>query len=182
MASERIFAVDPGKVTGWCFYETGSPSSFTADEAEHMEFLALARRVIELGRCDTVVCEDFIITVNTVRKTQGQLWSLEQRGVLRYLAHEHGVNFKLQRPADAKRFATDKKLRAAGWYRPTAGGHQNDAARHLLTYLASSGQLEDILAVLRSGEPGESTFGSSGRTEVNIWQLAVLAVLWYSSG
>ena len=82
------------------------------------------------------MCESYVITASTLRKTRGENWSLESIGALRWMANKHRVEFVLQTPADAKRFADDRKLKAAGWYFPTPGGHANDAARHLMLYLA----------------------------------------------
>ncbi len=55
----------------------------------------------------------------------------------------------LQTPATGKGFGTDAKLKHLGWYNPTQGGHSNDAARHLLTYLAVRKQDPRIVAALK---------------------------------
>ena len=49
--------------------------------------------------------------------------------------HRCRVPYHEQRPAEAKKFATDDKLKALGWYKG-GFGHADDAARHLLVFLA----------------------------------------------
>jgi len=53
-------------------------------------------------------------------------------GVIRYMTGIAGGECYGQSPAEAKSFATNDKLRTAGFWTPTTGGHSNDAARHLL--------------------------------------------------
>jgi hypothetical protein len=139
-----IIAVDPGKVSGIATWDGErleswqEPTWFAIDriwgllEDNAPPTLSAPPQMIE-----AIVCESYVITASTLRKTRGENWSLESIGALRWMARRHSVEFVLQTPADAKRFADDVKLKAAaGWYRPTPGGHANDAARHLMTYLA----------------------------------------------
>lgn len=133
----RIVAVDPGKITGVATWTPGRMSSW-----QEPTWYAIDRiwTALDDGVVDVVVCEAYIITAATLRKTRGENWSLESIGALRWMSRRHGVEFVLQAPADAMRFADDAKLRRAEWYRPTPGGHANDAARHLMTYLARNDQ------------------------------------------
>ena len=94
-----------------------------------------------------VVCEDFIINTATATKSR-QSDPLRIAGYLEGKCAEYGHPFKLQTPAQAKAFATDDKLRHLGWYHSTPGGHANDAARHLLTYLCIETKDPEILALL----------------------------------
>lgn len=125
-----IVAIDPGKMTGWAKLSLGE---FMSGQAELYEILEWVDASISMGLCPTIVCEDFIYTAATAKKTR-QTWSTEGIGVLRYLARKADVGFHLQAPVDAKKFATNDKLKALDWYTPTKGGHANDAARHLLLY------------------------------------------------
>jgi len=130
-----IFAVDPGLTTGWAVLL--EPMHFACGEAgeSHFPFLAdrwLSEAVGEYGEENIlVVCERFIINAGTAKKTQAP-WSLEQIGALRYLCRLHRVELVLQSPGEAKSFSTNDKLKTLGWYAPSTGGHQADAARHLL--------------------------------------------------
>ncbi len=126
-----ILAVDPGKTTGYVLWTDGER---VEGELYGEAFLDRADELIESGEVDVVVCERFIITAQTGKKTQAP-WSLEQIGALRFLCRKHDVTFVLQSAADAKRFATEEKLNRAGWKRPKGDGHARDAQRHLLVYL-----------------------------------------------
>lgn len=125
-----IIAVDPGKMTGLANLTFGE---FTSGQLPLMEYLQNLDGALMQGMLPTLICEDFIYTTETAKKSR-QTWSTEGIGVMRFLAHKHKLSFTLQSPASAKRFATNDKLKAMGWYKPTKGGHANDAARHLLVY------------------------------------------------
>ncbi len=137
----KILAVDPGMGTGWARWVDGDLEDY--GEMDHNEFAADAYETLEMAGShwaeppiDLNVCEDYIITPQTLKKTR-QLYSLHLIGFLKYLCDINEVEFILQKPSDAKRFADDDKLKLLDWYNPTTDGHQNDALRHLLTYLVS---------------------------------------------
>jgi len=125
-----IVAVDPGKMTGWAQLRLGE---FSSGQTDDIAFLLWIDDSITRGLLPTIVCEDFIYTTETAKKTR-QTYSTESVGVLRFLAAKHSLSFTLQTPADAKGFSKNDKLKAMDWYMPTKGGHANDAARHLLLY------------------------------------------------
>lgn len=130
-----VLAVDPGKMTGWASLRLGE---FYSDQLEWYDFLEWVDELLDRGFRFSIVCEDFIYTAATAKKTR-QTWSTEAIGVLRFLSQKHDVSFTLQKPADAKAFSTNEKLKRLGWYRGTSGGHANDAARHLLLYCVGRG-------------------------------------------
>lgn len=136
------FVVDPGLTTGFGlvrYYpdrkdfeilkasENNDPLNFVHDVNDFLE-----QRLENV----TVVCESFIITANTAKKTQAP-WSLEIIGALKYLCYRYNYPFVLQAPADAKSFADNDKLRRAGfWQKSLYGdGDVNDAMRHMLLWL-----------------------------------------------
>lgn len=82
------------------------------------------------------MCERFIINARTAKLTQSP-WSLEQIGALRFMCKKFDIEFVLQNAADAKRFATDKRLNDFGWPKPPGAGHARDAQRHLLIFLVN---------------------------------------------
>lgn len=139
MNDMMIVAVDPGKMTGVAVLDTSDV--YTGWEGELHDALRSIDVQLDLGHKFVIVCEDFIYTQATAKKSR-QTWSTEGIGVLRYLAETHGVQFVLQTPAAAKRFATDEKLKVLDWHHPTKGGHRNDAARHLLLYADSVGRID----------------------------------------
>ncbi len=138
----KVFAVDPGKVTGYAVWIDGILMG--SGELPHYEFLALAEKTVPT--CTAVACEDYRVTPATLKKTW-QPWSLYQIGTLDYWCRASGVEFALATPAEAKGFATDERLRALGWWFPGVG-HARDAGRHLLLYLVRVGALSPATLVI----------------------------------
>lgn len=152
-----IIAVDPGKRTGLAslrLEDAGRPGFFESWELDCWEAVDWIDR--RLHKVTELVCEDYIITMQTLKKTRGENWSLESIGALRYLTRRADVPFTLQQPGDAKRFATDTKLDRMGWHRPTAGGHADDAARHLLLYMVRTNRLDVVSLTESEGGPTSS--------------------------
>lgn len=126
-----VIAFDPGKETGWARIQDGK---FESGQGRLWPVLFWFDGILEFGRRPTVFCEDFIITPQTAKKSR-QTDPLDGIGALKFLARKYDLALIMQTPAKAKAFATDDKLKALGWYRPTKGGHANDAARHLMVGL-----------------------------------------------
>lgn len=126
----NIMTVDPGKMTGWAMYTT-EVDSFSSGQApwfEHLQWFEDVYRAF-----DVVVCESFVITAATIKKSR-QNWSLEAIGTMKYLLAKQGRELVLQSPGEAKGFATPEKLKKVGWWLP-GKDHAQDAARHMLTYV-----------------------------------------------
>ena len=88
-----------------------------------------------------VVCESFVITQATIRKSR-QLEPVWATGAIMYLTRLYGYeDVTLQSPSQAKSFSTDHKLKKIDWWRPGLN-HGMDAARHLLLYLVNAGQFD----------------------------------------
>lgn len=135
-------AVDPGGTTGWCLWDDEAPAPLAAEDQPY-DFLRKAHLLLQRDDADrsTVVCERFVITAATAKKSQ-QPDALHQIGALGYLArYEAGLDVHFQNPADVMRLATDERLRKLGWYVP-GKGHANDALRHLAVWCAKSGRIE----------------------------------------
>lgn len=129
-----IVAVDPGLHTGIAI--AGPDGSVVGMEGDWDETLVQVRDALNvlLPYKPMLVSESFTINAQTATNSQAP-WSLEAIGVMRFLARRHGLELKLQQPVEAKRFSTNPRLKAQGWYVSTPGGHVNDAFRHL--YLAA---------------------------------------------
>ena len=139
MTTNRVLlAVDPGKMTGYALYDTNN-DRFMSAELPHFEFLVEAERILLEESIYTVICERFVITKATLEKTR-QPWSIEQIGCLRYRCQTMKIPFYLQTAAEGKAFSTDTKLKTIGFYTPNSK-HANDAARHLLLWMASHGYI-----------------------------------------
>lgn len=144
-----VLAVDPGGNTGLAWLldrEFGSQVVGNGRFGFHKWFVGA---VADIATPAVVICEDFIITSATARKT-AQPDPYRIIGWLELWCHQHGVPFVLQTPSQAKGFGTDAKINFMGWYRIGNGGHDNDAARHLLTYLAVKAKDTPTLDKLRN--------------------------------
>lgn len=136
-----IVAVDPGGLTGVALYSTEHPRSFNSYEVQGFD--GLSRWFFGNITPDVLVVERFLIRANTHKLDAGAFEeTTDQIGLCRYVATTAGAEFVRQTPAEAKGFADNDKLHRLGWYNGTRGGHANDAARHLLTYLAKKGDAE----------------------------------------
>lgn len=134
-----MLTVDPGKITGWVL--SRGADIIGVGEAPHLEFLTFAFDEARAG-LDLLVCEAFIIGPETLKKSRGENWSLEQIGALRWMAHAvgAGAQFVLQRPSDAKTTVTDDLLHALDWWH-VGSDHARDALRHLALYLMRTDQV-----------------------------------------
>jgi hypothetical protein len=131
----RLLAVDPGSTTGIARYTSAEgQEDFTSYQLAAMPALDSVHMLLreEPLRPDIVVCERFIVSAATLKKTQAGMYdALDSIGAVRYLCWYYAVPFELQAPAERK-FATNARLKQLGWRNPTEGGHADDAARHLL--------------------------------------------------
>lgn len=132
-----IYAFDPGKMTGWARLSPGG--EFQSGQLEWYDSLYFVHETLKSGGRPDIVCEDFIITSETVKKSR-QSYSSEGIGVLRFLTKSYGCRFEIQTPAAAKSFSSNDKLKRIGWYVP-GQDHANDAARHLLLYAVKQGRI-----------------------------------------
>lgn len=146
-APSAVLAVDPGLVTGIALYTEATV--FMSDEVDGgaLGFADAFRQALMAWNFTHVVIEDFIITSATLTNTR-QYDPLYIIGWLGIECFHLGIPFTKQTPSNGKSFGTDDKLRHLGWYSRTPGGHRNDAARHLVTFLAK----RDKNIVKRLGE------------------------------
>jgi hypothetical protein len=137
----NVLAVDPGRTTGFALCSADVGEIFHFNAWQEPDWVSAVWEV-EQRRAWTqlVVCESFVISPQTVRKSQ-QTISLELIGAMRYLCARTNTEFKLQTPADAKRLGTDARLKALGWWTP-GQDHARDATRHLLLALVTRGLID----------------------------------------
>lgn len=140
MTAPAIIALDPGLTTGMAFKAPGQEPT-TVQVVGRFEVYAWITEAIKAevefqGRPrPIIVVERFTINANTAGKSQ-QLDPLYIIGTVEYLALRNGCPFHLQAPSQAKSFATDAKLKAAGWWVP-GQDHARDALRHLMVFLCT---------------------------------------------
>jgi hypothetical protein len=126
-----VFAFDPGKTTGIATFDVLTREFHQWE----MEGRSKIYPLIDTLTChDFCVVERYTITGMTAKYSQ-QLDALYIIGALEAHAQTYGAGFALQSPSQAKSFGTDAKLKHLGWWYQTAGGHANDAARHLLRHM-----------------------------------------------
>ena len=136
----RILAVDPGGTTGWVTYDTDTEEFQSGQEADRLVFCSMVKEWVDRG-VGLIVVEDFRITIQTAKKSQ-QPDALKIIGAIDYIA-AGSAQVVLQTPGDAKRFATDDRLKKAGMWTP-GRKHANDAARHLFLRLSKKGYLSAL--------------------------------------
>ncbi len=139
-------AIDPGKVTGIAAREEGVEFS-SSEIPTRAQVYAWLSSLPPVSVPTTFIIERYDITGQT-HKLSAQKDALYLIGATEMTAQRIGARFYLS-PRSAKAFATDAKLRHLGWYKPSKGGHQNDAARHLLTFLAQEVRDPAILNKLK---------------------------------
>lgn len=139
MNINAILAFDPGGTTGWASYWNGRVDA--GQDTDPMNFIARADAWLHAAANSSmhaiVVGERYVITHQTAKKSQ-QTTALEIIGAMRYIAHTHSVKFSLQNASEAKKFATDERLKRLEMYCKGAD-HANDASRHLVTALVTNG-------------------------------------------
>lgn len=138
-----VIAFDPGLTTGWA--RLNEAHRFTSGQDEWYPVFHTFYETVRSGTKPIVVCEDFIYTKETLKKSR-QTWSTEGIGLLKFLAVRYQLDLTIQAPADAKTFSTKQKLERLGWWTP-GQDHANDASRHLLLYGVANGlvRLSDII-------------------------------------
>lgn len=136
-----IVAVDPGKTTGWVYWDGEKREIHHFQTSGRFNFYYGFHEWLCAGRdlfSPIIVVEKFVITPSTAKMSQQPDallitgW-LEAESLLR-----EGVFDNTQKPSDAKGFMTDDKLRKLGWWKKpgAAWDHALDAARHLGLYLS----------------------------------------------
>lgn len=140
-----LVAIDPGALTGVAFWHDDYtlPSSHEYEPGDFYEAMhVLSRRQ---PSC-VVICEAFVITQATVRKSF-QPWSLEMIGVVKAACFigGHELWTPLPKASEAKSMVSNEVLHKLGWWHRGGEGHANDALRHLARYGFINGLLDKRL-------------------------------------
>jgi len=139
-----IWVCDPGLTSGVALFKRNDDNSVELLWSDELDWVHTTRSLDETmrkygGDDVQVVAERFTITIQTAKNTQ-QTWSLELIGMMRLLTMAHGAgDLDLQSPADAKRFCTNTRLKALGFWHVGGGGHALDAIRHGILWLTRHG-------------------------------------------
>jgi hypothetical protein len=132
----KYLAIDPGLTTGVAWFDDDDPFGFESREiAGRYDLYDFVAPLVD--RCPklTVIIERWDVRKDTFGKSAQE----DARYIIGYvdgIVHRtEGVTYVEQRPAEAKSFASNAKLKQLDWFRG-GEGHADDAARHLLVYLA----------------------------------------------
>lgn len=142
----KLLAVDPGLATGLSFFDLDQeiPKMIWSKEVDITTFYTIITSLFDEYPSELqIVCEDFIITVETAKKSLGGNWSIELIGALKYLCHIHSVPMTMQRPADRVTISHDQ-LRALNYWHVGGAGHANQASRHAVVYMLDTLKIKPV--------------------------------------
>lgn len=139
-----VYALDPGLKSGVCVFrlqQGEEPELLWSAEQDVHEVIPTLRGIIAEYPNIEVVCERFVITVATAKKSP-QGWSLEIIGSLKQTMRDVGRSedeIFFQKPADAMNLFPNPALKKVGYWHRGGEGHALDSIRHGLTYLSGNG-------------------------------------------
>lgn len=142
--SKYLLACDPGKASGFVVldisdFESQGPVIVSAEEYDQQTTCAYLHWWIANHDDIEIVMEDFITTTATAKKSNNDTRiPNEIIGVGRYFAALYGKPFTLQKPAAAKNFVDNQRIRDLGLWVKGGEGHHKDAMRHAILYLVQS--------------------------------------------
>ena len=141
----HLISVDPGKLSGFVVLDItqtlldgSTPDVVDSSERGQLDTCYTVHELLSEAQSSGIVyklvCEDFIITTQTGKKTDTR-YSLEIIGALRYLCGLYGVKMTLQKPAEAKAFVSNDRIRNMNLWQKGGEGHMKDAMRHAIFYM-----------------------------------------------
>jgi hypothetical protein len=156
LEGKDVIFFDPGKLTGWARLTDGSV--FSSGEGDFLRAGRIARSHCCHPEADEwdgmhlteklVGWEQFNIMPQTWMM-KGSQTAIEVIGMLRFVAEDEGATILPSISRQRKNMVSSELLQAFGWYRPGHGGHANDAARLLVSWLMTSNNLpQDKLSVV----------------------------------
>lgn len=139
-----VIGIDPGKTTGFAIWQNGHLLIEQSGQLPRQQFFEWFEKIACTAHVSPlhVVIERFLIGRATVGKEGDAHYAIGGIGIAEYLSEKYEFELTIQGASKAKNFCTDEKLKILGWYHGTSGGHQNDAIRHLVTYLVDIKQLD----------------------------------------
>lgn len=133
-----LLSIDPGLATGLAFLDITdplNPKKVWTKEVDVIEFYdTVPDCITEFKDNLTVVCENFIITVQTAKKTQSP-WSLQLIGIVQYFCYMNDVELHLPNPS-VREFTSHDMLKKFDLWHTGGAGHAMQALRHAFAYLA----------------------------------------------
>lgn len=128
----KVLGVDPGPHVGLANWTTENGLEHAVELTPELFQQVIARQV---EWADVLVFEEFVIGG---RRGSASNVTIEQIGVLKYLAALHGTTLAPSRPGAGTKFLTPTKAKALGW-KVAGPDHIRSAAGHMLIYLVRTG-------------------------------------------
>lgn len=133
-----IIAIDPGLMTGLAWYDAptgrwGTEELTYPDVIPRLQHLLLGANMFNADDRVYVACEKYVMLPGP---KSSQPEALMHMGAIEWVCRREQVPLTWQFPREAKTRAPDTVLRRIGWYKKTKDGHANDAARHVIEWLA----------------------------------------------
>lgn len=133
-----LLSIDPGLATGVALINTEdliNPVQLGTNEFDVPTFYDFLEKTFETyGGEMMVVCESFIVTAETVKKSNVEYWSLELIGLVKFLCWKYQVPMTLQKP-DERIFATHPMLKEVDFWHKGGEGHAVQALRHAFVWI-----------------------------------------------
>lgn len=133
-----IVGVDPGQTTGLAWWDDMAQRLEATAQQPAQHAVVTLWTWLEEHRdvaCE-VACERYQIGPRTLQASR-QYDALHVAGAVRFKCGQLGVPYHEYPPATSKRLAHDDRLHLLGLWRP-GHGHANDAARQVVTHLATT--------------------------------------------
>jgi len=125
----------------WTLEQGGEPVLVWSAEVDEEQYAVPIRFELTAHPELEIVCERFIITSETAKKTQAP-FSLELIGILKQIMRDAGLpvaSLHLQNPSDAKKMFPNPALKKLEYWHRGGAGHALDSMRHGLLYFARTG-------------------------------------------
>lgn len=144
----RLLCLDPGKTTGWAFFEDGTLTRWGQLEQcyddNNIDAVAMNNLLEEL-KPDFIVYEDYRVYAHKLdRHTFSPIMTIRLLGVIEMYCQIKGIPAQKQMAATAKNFCTDSKLKTWNFWK-RGMRHSRDAIRHGCYFLLFYKRGEDII-------------------------------------
>lgn len=145
---ERLLCLDPGKTTGWAFFEKGKlikwgqvPDCYDDQNIDASKLMQLFEEL----QPDFILYEDYrVYTHKLDRHSFSPVMTVRLLGVIEAYCQMKAIKTHKQMASTAKNFCTDAKLESWGFWKPGMR-HSRDAIRHGCYFLLFYRKGEDIL-------------------------------------